>query len=221
MKKILLLFLLLFLLFSLNAKDSHAQGGTCGCWEDGMGGCMSDGAPNCDAGYSPSQCFRDTNGICSCVCQSSAGYCCHSDADCGQGEVCGSAVGGCSLQGLGECIKIPTPSYKPTDVRCGANRTGINTAIGCIDILSSPEKFISEILKLAFGIGAGLAFIFMLYAGFIIMTASGNPERLKAGHELLTSAIAGLVLLIFSIFILKFIGVDILGLCKFGFGPPC
>jgi len=58
----------------------------------------------------------------------------------------------------------------------------------------------------------------MLYAGFMVMTASGNPERLKAGQELLTSAIAGLILLIFSVFILRFIGVDILGLDAFGFG---
>ena len=58
----------------------------------------------------------------------------------------------------------------------------------------------------------------MLYAGFMIMTASGNPERIKAGQELMTSAVAGLILLIFSIFILRFIGVDILGLDAFGFG---
>ena len=58
----------------------------------------------------------------------------------------------------------------------------------------------------------------MLYAGFMIMTAQGSPERMKAGQELLTSAIAGLILLIFSVFILNFIGVDILGLGNFGFG---
>jgi hypothetical protein len=76
---------------------------------------------------------------------------------------------------------------------------------------------LSFILKWAIGIGGGIAFLLMLYAGFMIMTASGDPERLKAGQELLTSAIAGLILLIFSIFILKFIGIDILGLGSFGF----
>lgn len=71
------------------------------------------------------------------------------------------------------------------------------------------------------GIGGGIAFLLILYSGFMIMSATGNPERLKAGQELLTSAISGLILLIFSVFILKFIGIDILGLCKFGFGPAC
>ncbi len=74
------------------------------------------------------------------------------------------------------------------------------------------------LLKWAIGIGGGIAFLLILYAGFMIMTAAGNPERLKAGQELMTSAISGLVLLIFSIFVLKFIGLDILGLGQFGFG---
>jgi hypothetical protein len=52
----------------------------------------------------------------------------------------------------------------------------------------------------------------------MIMSSSGNPERLKAGQELLTSAISGLILLVLSVFILKFIGVDILGLDELGFG---
>jgi hypothetical protein len=109
-----------------------------------------------------------------------------------------------------------------TDVsKCDNGTMGIQTAIGCIHVLTSPEVFLGEILRWAVGIGGGIAFLLILYAGFMIMTASGNPERLKAGQELLTSAISGLILLVFSIFILKFIGVDILGLCKFGFGPAC
>lgn len=102
--------------------------------------------------------------------------------------------------------------------KCDNGETGIQTAIGCIHALSTPEAFLSDILKWAVGIGGGIAFILIIYAGFMVMTAAGNPERLKAGQELLTSAISGLILLVFSIFILKFIGVDILGLCKFGFG---
>ncbi|MCX6703872.1 MAG: pilin, partial [Candidatus Woesebacteria bacterium] len=112
----------------------------------------------------------------------------------------------------------PTPYSTSTPVYC-SGQTGINTAIGCIHVLGTPEQFLGDILRWAVGIGGGIAFLLIIYAGFMIMTSSGNPERLKAGQELLTSAISGLILLVFSIFILKFIGVDILGLCKFGFGP--
>lgn len=100
---------------------------------------------------------------------------------------------------------------------CNIARTELNTAIGCIPVFDQSE-FLSFILRWGVGVGGGIAFALMLYAGFIIMTGSGNPERLKAGQELLTSAIAGLILLIFSVFILRFIGIDILGLDAFGFG---
>ena len=112
--------------------------------------------------------------------------------------------------------QTPTPS---TDIKCGVNDDGINTAIGCIHVLSTPEAFLADILRWASGIGGGIAFLLILYAGFMIMTSAGNPERLKAGQEILTSAISGLILLIFSVFVLNFIGIDILGLGLFGFGP--
>lgn len=114
---------------------------------------------------------------------------------------------------------VPPTTSNPNlgNVLCPNGEVGINTAIGCIHI-NDPNTFLSDILKWAVGVGSGIAFLLMLYAGFMIMTASGNPDRLKAGQELLTSAIAGLILLIFSIFILKFIGIDILGLGQFGFG---
>ena len=92
---------------------------------------------------------------------------------------------------------------------------GIDTAIGCIPI-GSGQEFTEFILKWAFGIGGGVAFLLILYAGFIIMTSAGDHKRLQAGRELLTSAISGLVLLIFSVFILRLIGVDVLALPGFG-----
>ncbi|KKU10263.1 MAG: hypothetical protein UX13_C0016G0020 [Candidatus Woesebacteria bacterium GW2011_GWB1_45_5] len=105
-----------------------------------------------------------------------------------------------------------------TDVLCGDGGNGINTAIGCLNVLGGQEEFLGDLLRWGVGIGGGIAFLLIVYAGFMIMTAAGNPERLKAGQELLTSAISGLVLLVFSIFILRFIGIDILGLDEFGFG---
>lgn len=92
---------------------------------------------------------------------------------------------------------------------CGAE--SINTAIGCIPV-GDTNSFMGWILGWAIGVGGGIAFLLIVYASIMIMTSQGMPDRLKAGQELLTSAISGLIMLIFSVFILKFIGIDILGL---------
>ena len=129
-------------------------------------------------------------------------YCCFSPADCQQLQQGEAATGQMSKQSV--------------DIHCGGSQTGISTAIGCIDFGNQNALF-GDLLRWAVGIGGGIAFLLIVYAGFMIMTAAGNPERLKAGQELLTSAISGLILLIFSVFVLKFIGIDILGLGSLGF----
>lgn len=99
----------------------------------------------------------------------------------------------------------------------GCGNESINTAIGCVPV-GNTTVFMGWILGWAIGLGGGIAFLLIVYASFMIMTSQGVPDRLKAGQELLTSAISGLVMLIFSVFILKFIGIDILGIGEFGFG---
>lgn len=100
------------------------------------------------------------------------------------------------------------------NIACPGTTNTINTAIGCIPI-DDPNALIGFFLKWGIGIGGGIAFLLILVAGFQIMTSRGDPNQLKAGQELLTSAIAGLLLLIFSVIILKIIGVDILQLKGF------
>ncbi len=99
----------------------------------------------------------------------------------------------------------------PTCTTSDGSKEGIDTAIGCIPV-GNLSSFAGFLLGWGVGIGGGIAFILIVISGFMIMTASGNPERLQAGKELMTSAIMGLIMLIFSVFILKIIGVDILQL---------
>lgn len=89
--------------------------------------------------------------------------------------------------------------------------TAINTAIGCIPF-GDPAALSAFFLRWAVGIGGGIAFLMMIYSGFIIMTSAGNPDRLKGGKELMTSAVMGLLMIIFSVFILRFVGIDLLGI---------
>ncbi|MCX6705130.1 MAG: pilin [Candidatus Woesebacteria bacterium] len=138
----------------------------------------------------------------------------HSPSDCPTGYKCGT-----------HCSPSTNPSAPVTDtgkdsqrgIWCDGNEGTLRTAIGCIPVFDQ-TSFLSTLLTWAVGIGGGIAFLLILYAGFMVMTSAGNPERLKAGQELLTSAISGLILLVFSVFILRFVGIDILGLDKFGFG---
>jgi len=64
----------------------------------------------------------------------------------------------------------------------------------------------------AIGIAGGVAFLLMLFSAFGILTSAGDPEKLKASQEKLTSAIIGLLFIIFSVFLLRIIGTPIMEL---------
>ncbi len=133
-------------------------------------------------------------------------------SSCGLNEVEFRNVNTCEASGKVCCSVNPITAGQSGAILCSTpTGEGIDTAIGCIPI-SDTNAFVGFILKWAIGIGGGIAFLLIVVAGFQIMTSSGNPERLKAGQELLTSAIAGLIMIIFSVFILQIIGVTILKL---------
>lgn len=86
---------------------------------------------------------------------------------------------------------------------------GFYTAIGCIPL--DIGVFISNyILGTGIGIAGGVALLCILYSAFRMQTSMGNAEALKKAQENLTACITGLIVIIFSVLILKIIGVDIL-----------
>lgn len=101
----------------------------------------------------------------------------------------------------------------------GQPNIGVNTAIGCL-AAGDPTLLIGQLLGWGTVVGGGIAFLMIIFAGFQMVTASGDPKRVKAAQELMTSAISGLLLIIFSIFLLNLIGIKILGLGTLGGFQP-
>jgi hypothetical protein len=134
----------------------------------------------------------------------------------------------CGVWRIGACAAPASSATQPQPGPCDAvsgtekticedcinNQKGAYTALGCIPV-SSPAAFISKVLKLSIGLVGGLAFLLILYGGFQVLTSSGEPEKLNTGKEIIFSAIAGLLMIVFSLIILRIIGYDILQIPQF------
>lgn len=102
----------------------------------------------------------------------------------------------------------------PADKNYDPKNPGIVTAIGCIH--TNPAEFAQDLLRFLLGISGGVAFLMMLLGAFQMLTSAGNPDTLRAGRERLTSAVIGLLIVIFSVLLLQIIGFDILRIEGFG-----
>lgn len=105
----------------------------------------------------------------------------------------------------------PTQAMSPQGT-CGTGE--VETALGCIstDASGGANSFFASVMKVATGLGGGIALLLMLYGVFIVTTSAGIPDKLKEGNEIITSAISGLIFVVLSVFLLNFIGINVLGL---------
>jgi hypothetical protein len=86
---------------------------------------------------------------------------------------------------------------------------GYYSGLGCVPI--NLANFISNyLLGRMIGLAGLLSLLCIIYSVFMMQTSQGSNEKLKKAQELLTSCILGLIFIIFSVFILKLIGVNIL-----------
>lgn len=90
---------------------------------------------------------------------------------------------------------------------CPNNRC--DTAIGQIDV-SSPVGVVMRIFSTALSVGAMGALILIIYSGYKFLTSRANKEAVQGARETLTSAIVGLIFIVFSLVILSVIAGDII-----------
>lgn len=96
---------------------------------------------------------------------------------------------------------------KPGTNPCPGGSCG--TAIGTFS--TNPIDFVGQVLTIATGLAGGIAFILMVIGAIRVLTSTGNPQNVNAGRDMIIAALAGLLFIIFSVLILRFIGVNIFG----------
>jgi len=72
--------------------------------------------------------------------------------------------------------------------------------------------FVGAFRDIIIGVGGGIAFLLMIVGAAFILTSRGNPEAIARGKEVFVGALTGLLIMIFSVFLLELIGSDMLGL---------
>src|SRR3989344_5102728 len=114
------------------------------------------------------------------------------------------------------CVK-ERPKLAPGHNPCDEDEDGkvepgekCKTAIG--DFTPELGAFAQKILTIGVSLAGAIALIIMVIGAIRVLTSSGDPKNVAAGREMIIAAIAGLLFLIFSVLILKFIGVSIVGL---------
>lgn len=74
---------------------------------------------------------------------------------------------------------------------------------------SDPRIIVARLIKTALGVVGLLAVIFALYAGFIMMTSSGNEEKIAEGKKILMYSAVGIAIILGAYSITYFIYVGI------------
>lgn len=92
------------------------------------------------------------------------------------------------------------------------NRGGLYVAIGCID--PTPLGVITGLIRIAFGIMGGVSLIQLIVAG--IAYQSGDEAKIQEAREKVISTITGVALLVFSVLILRIIGINVLDVVPVG-----
>ncbi len=112
-----------------------------------------------------------------------------------------------------DAVLAPRPNTPEAEAANAAKSAGsvgscINTALGCVPY--TVNGFSTWLLQILFGIAGGIAFLLMVYGFILIATSSGDEKKVQAAKETITSAITGLLVSIFALFLFRLIAVDIL-----------
>lgn len=91
----------------------------------------------------------------------------------------------------------------------------VETGLGCVP--TDPVGFVGKFYGIGLGMIGGIALLFIMYGGYVLLTSRGNPSQVHKGKTAIMYAIIGLLLAIFGYVFTQVITVDILHIP--GFSP--
>ncbi len=184
----------------------------CGGGEIGLGGSCTDDSQclsgHCNGGTCSlsTQCIQAPEGATEVFCENAGGILCDRAGD--TVDIDG-ALFCCPTSGL--CRQLGGVPAQNNPLCSDGTELGIDTAIGCIplQLVQSTTRFF---IQWGLSVGGGIALFLIAVAGFMFATSSGDPKKLENSKALFFSSIGGLLMIVLSVFLLRFVGVNILGL---------
>jgi hypothetical protein len=109
------------------------------------------------------------------------------------------------------CSTEDDPAQRAQCENC-VNQGGIWTAIGCVD--PTPIGLITGLIRIGFGVMSGVALLQAIYVG--ILYQMGDEGRIQKAKGQLIATLSGIAVLVFSVLILRIIGVNVLNVIPSG-----
>lgn len=123
------------------------------------------------------------------------------------GQTCAIYNIGCIQPGFSGEVFCDSNGNPSNDL--AANFTRLTTAIGCIPY-TNPGAIGAFFLTWLIGITGGLGLLTIIIGALLIMFSQGDKAKVMSGKEILFAGLTGTIMVVFSVYLLRIIGVDIL-----------
>jgi hypothetical protein len=104
----------------------------------------------------------------------------------------------------------PAPGKYYTQLGC------VSTQLGNFTERGAAGSLVNILLQTIFTTAGGIAFLYLIYGAYVVMTAKGDPGSLNRGKSIIYGAIIGVVFIMAVTLILNLIGNGILRIPGFG-----
>ena len=108
----------------------------------------------------------------------------------------------------------PTPVFGAHYTMIGCVNTGSGGFTDSQGTLGS-STLANKLLDFIFKIVGAVAFLYLIFGAFTVLTSQANPEKLAQGKAMVVGALVGLVFALMSVFIVSLIGSGILKVPSF------